>query len=87
MLVFFYLSQDDQCKVPLGLPTARVQAPILIYLDYWIRLLDHDWTVAPRRQLTPSVYTACLLSKNRDLTYSDPRYVATRSAKHDQSNA
>ncbi|CAF4770220.1 unnamed protein product, partial [Rotaria sp. Silwood2] len=23
----FYLSQDDKCKVPVGLPAARVQAP------------------------------------------------------------
>ncbi|CAF1635953.1 unnamed protein product, partial [Adineta ricciae] len=43
----FYLSQDDKCKVPLGLPAARVQAPMLMHLDYRIRLPDHDWTVAP----------------------------------------
>ncbi|CAF1277160.1 unnamed protein product [Adineta steineri] len=83
----FYLSQDDKCKVPLGLPAARVQAPMLMHLDYRIRLPDHDWTVAPRHQLTPSVYAACLLSEDGDLGYSGPTYVAIRSAKHDQSNA
>ncbi|CAF0726611.1 unnamed protein product [Adineta steineri] len=83
----FYLSQDDKCKVPLGLPAARVQAPMLMHLDYRIRLPDHDWTVAPRHQLTPSVYAACLLSEDGDLGYSGPTYVAVRSAKHDQSNA
>ncbi|CAF4807130.1 unnamed protein product [Rotaria sp. Silwood1] len=83
----FYLSQDDKCKVPLGLPAARVQAPMLMHLDYRIRLPDHDWTVAPRHQLTPSVYAACLLSEDGDLGYSGPTYIAVRSAKHDQSNA
>ncbi|CAF4260586.1 unnamed protein product [Rotaria sp. Silwood2] len=83
----FYLSQDDKCKVPLGLPAARVQAPMLMHLDYRIRLPDHDWTVAPRHQLTPSVYAACLLSEEGDLGYSGPTYIAVRSAKHDLSSA
>ena len=56
MIVFSYLSQDDKCKVPLGLPAANVQAPMLMHLDYRIRLPDHDWTVAPRHQLTPSSF-------------------------------
>ncbi|CAF1359270.1 unnamed protein product [Adineta ricciae] len=83
----FYLSQDDKCKVPIGLPAARAQAPMLMHLDYRIRLPDHDWTVAPRHQLTPSVYAACLLSEDGDLGYSGPTYVAIRSAKHDLSSA
>ena len=83
----FYLSQDDKCKVPLGLPAAKIQAPMLMHLDYRIRLPDHDWTVAPRHQLTPSVYAACLLSEDGDLGYSGPTYIAIRSAKHDLSSA
>jgi hypothetical protein len=83
----FYLSQDDKCKVPLSLPAARVQAPMLMHLDYRIRLPDHDWTGAPRHQLTPSVYAASLLSEDGDLGYSVRTYVDIRSAKHDQSNA
>lgn len=51
--VVFFLSQDDKCKVPIGLPAAKVQAPMLMHLDYRVRLPDHDWTVAPRHQLTP----------------------------------
>ncbi|CAF2616168.1 unnamed protein product, partial [Rotaria sp. Silwood2] len=83
----FYLSQDDKCKVPLGLPAARVQAPMLMHLDYRIRLPDHDWTVAPRHQLIPSVYAACFLSDDGDVGYSGPTYIAIRSAKHDFSSA
>lgn len=51
--VVFFLSQDDKCKVPIGLPAAKIQAPMLMHLDYRVRLPDHDWTVAPRHQLTP----------------------------------
>jgi hypothetical protein len=83
----FYLSQDDKCKVPLGLPAARVQAPMLMHLDYRIRLPDHDWIVAPRHQLIPSVYAGCLLSNDGDLGYCGPTYIAIRSAKHDLSSA
>ncbi|CAF5036160.1 unnamed protein product, partial [Rotaria sp. Silwood1] len=83
----FYLSQDDKCKVPLGLPAAKVQAPMLMHLDYRVRLSDHDWTVAPRHQLTPSVYAACILSEDGDLGYSGPTYIGIRSAKHEFSTA
>ncbi|CAF4327668.1 unnamed protein product, partial [Rotaria magnacalcarata] len=82
-----YLSQDDKCKVPVGLPAARVQASMLMHLDYRISLPDHDWIVAPRHQLIPSVYAACLLSNDGDLGYSGPTYIAIRSARHEISTA
>ncbi|CAF1243948.1 unnamed protein product [Adineta steineri] len=85
--VVFFLSQDDKCKVPIGLPAAKIQAPMLMHLDYRVRLPDHDWTVAPRHQLTPSVYAACLMNENNDVGYSGPTYIAIRSAKHDRSDA
>ncbi|CAF3380058.1 unnamed protein product [Rotaria socialis] len=82
-----YLSQDDKCKVPVGLPAARVQASMLMHVDYRISLPDHDWIVAPRHQLIPSVYAACLLSNDGDLGYSGPTYIAIRSARHEMSTA
>ncbi|CAF3364415.1 unnamed protein product [Rotaria socialis] len=85
--VVFFLSQDDKCKVPIGLPAAKIQAPMLMHLDYRVRLPDHDWTVAPRHQLTPSVYAACMMNENSDVGYSGPTYIAVRSAKHDRSDA
>ncbi|CAF2310322.1 unnamed protein product [Rotaria sp. Silwood2] len=85
--VIFFLSQDDKCKVPIGLPAAKIQAPMLMHLDYRVRLPDHDWTVAPRHQLTPSVYAACMMNDNSDVGYSGPTYIAIRSAKHDRSDA
>ncbi|CAF0743506.1 unnamed protein product [Didymodactylos carnosus] len=83
----FFLSQDDKCKVPIGLPAAKIQAPMLMHLDYAVRLPDHDWTVAPRHQLTPSVYAACMIGPEGDVGYSGPTYIAIRSAKHDRSDA
>ncbi|CAF4138179.1 unnamed protein product, partial [Rotaria sp. Silwood1] len=49
----FFLSQDDKCKVPIGLPAAKKQAPLLMHLDYVIKLPDHDFVIASRHQLTP----------------------------------
>ncbi|CAF1083211.1 unnamed protein product, partial [Didymodactylos carnosus] len=85
--VVFFLSQDDKCKVPIGLPAAKIQAPMLMHLDYAVKLPDHDWTVAPRHQLTPSVYAACVINPDGDVGYSGPTYIAVRSAKHDRSDA
>ena len=41
-----FLSQDDKARVPLGLPAARKQAPLLMYHDYKISLPDHDFVIA-----------------------------------------
>ncbi|CAF4041373.1 unnamed protein product [Rotaria sp. Silwood2] len=73
---------DNDC-----LPAAKIQASMVMQLDYRIRLPDHDWIVAPRHQLIQSVYAACLLSEDGDLGYSGPTYIAIRSAKHDLSTA
>ncbi|CAF2767137.1 unnamed protein product [Rotaria sp. Silwood2] len=81
----FFLSQDDKCKVPIGLPAAKKQAPLLMHLDYVIQLPDHDFVVAPRHQLTPSVYAARVINAAGDVGYSGPTYIAIRSAKHDKS--
>ncbi|CAF1381709.1 unnamed protein product [Rotaria sordida] len=77
----------DKCKVPLGLPAAKIQEAMLIHMNYRIYLPHHDWIVAPRHQLIPSVYAACLLSEDGDLGYSGPTYIAIHSAKHDLSTA
>ncbi|CAF1527501.1 unnamed protein product, partial [Rotaria sordida] len=81
----FLLSQDDTCKVSLGLLAAKKQAPLLMHFDYVIQLLDHDFAVAPCHQLTPSVCTAYLINITGDVGYSGPKYIAIRSAKHDKS--
>ncbi|CAF1271257.1 unnamed protein product, partial [Rotaria sp. Silwood1] len=76
---------DDKCKVPIGLPAAKKQAPLLMHLDYVVKLPDHDFVVAPRHQMIPSVYAACFINKAGEVGYSGPTYIAIRSAKHDKS--
>ncbi len=50
----FFLSQDDKARVPIGLPAARKQAPLLMHLDYKITLPDHDFVIASGHKLIPS---------------------------------
>ena len=49
-----FLSQNDKARVPLGLPAARKQAPLLMHLDYKISLPDHDFVIASGHKLIPS---------------------------------
>ncbi|CAG7734862.1 unnamed protein product [Allacma fusca] len=83
----FVLSQDDKARVPLGLPAANKQAPILMTLKYRIRLPDHDWVVATKHKLIPSVYAFLTFTSSGNLGYSGPTYIAIRSGKHDSSTA
>lgn len=57
----FFLSQDDKARVPIGLAAANAQAPIIMHVEYRVVLPDHDWVVAPKHKLIPSVYAGKLL--------------------------
>lgn len=88
----FFLSQDDKCRVPIGLTACNKQSPLLMHLDYQVRLPDHDWVVAERHKLIPSVYAAVeveseLFGNRTAVGYSGPTYIAIRSGKHDSSTA
>lgn len=82
----FFLSQDDKARVPLGLPAANKQARVATHLQYRVSLPDHDWVVAERHKLIPSVYAACVVVESKVL-YNGPTYVSIRSGKHDSSTA
>lgn len=82
----FFLSQDDKARVPLGLPAANKQAPILMHIEYRVQLPDHDWVIAERHKLIPSVYAACVI-KPGAVSYSGPTAIFIRSGKHDSSTA
>lgn len=56
------LSQDDKARVPLGITAANRQGPLLMHLDYRVRLPDHDFTVAKGHKLIPSVYAGIFSS-------------------------
>lgn len=61
-------------------------------MEYRIRLPDHDWVIAERHKLIPSVYGAMRIEKGGvgrpdTVTYSGPTYIAIRSGKHSWSTA
>lgn len=86
------ISQDDKSRVPIGLTAANKQAPILMHLEYKVTLPDHDWVIAPRHKLIPSVYAGikiedAKIGDPKTVSYSGPTYIAIRSAKHCSSIA
>ncbi|CAF0981397.1 unnamed protein product [Didymodactylos carnosus] len=85
--VVFYISQNEKCKVPIGLPAAKIQAPMLMHLDYDVKQPNFNSRIAPRYQLIPSVYAACIINPDGELGYAGPTYIAVRSAKHDRPDA
>ena len=82
-----FLSNDDKARVPLGLAAASLQAPILMHLEYKVRLPDHSFVVAPSHKLIPSVYGVCEVTQKGNVSYSGDTFIRVRSGKHDTSNA
>jgi len=80
----FFLSQDDKAKVAIGVTAAKKQSPMLMHLEYKVTLPDHDFVVASRHKLIPSVYAGIVIKPNglgkpEAVTYSGPTYIAIRS--------
>lgn len=57
-----------------------------MHLQYRVSLPDHDWVIAEKHKLIPSVYAACVVTDEKVL-YSGPTYISIRSGKHDGSSA
>ncbi|XP_042896686.1 uncharacterized protein [Parasteatoda tepidariorum] len=88
----FFISQDDKSRVPIGITAANKQSPLLMHVEYRVKLPDHDWVVAPSHKLIPSVYALINIENNQiqkksAVTYSGPTYITIRSAKHSSSTA
>jgi len=63
-----------------------------MHVEYRIKLPDHDWVVADRHKLIPSVYAMLDIEPKKmgnltAVSYSGPTYIAIRSGKHDSSTA
>ncbi|KAG5889651.1 hypothetical protein JTB14_028929 [Gonioctena quinquepunctata] len=63
-----------------------------MHMEYRIKLPDHDWVIAERHKLIPSVYagikiTSSMLGQPQAVGYSGPTYIAIRSGKHSSSTA
>ncbi|KAJ8889316.1 hypothetical protein PR048_008815 [Dryococelus australis] len=78
-----FLSQDDKARVPLGLMAANKQEPLVMLVEYKVSLPDHDFVIASRHKLIPSVYALCEVKPNEmgrpeAVSYSGPTYIAIR---------
>ena len=87
-----FLSQDDKARVPLGITAAKKESPTLIHLEYRVRLPDHDWVIAERHKLIPSVIAGIVIKSDcmgqaSAVSYSGPTYIGIRSGKHSSSTA
>lgn len=63
-----------------------------MHVEYKVTLSDHDWVIAEKHKLIPSVYAAIAikpmgLGAPEAVTYSGSTYIAIRSGKHDSSTA
>uniref|UniRef100_A0AC34FBS7 Uncharacterized protein n=1 Tax=Panagrolaimus sp. ES5 TaxID=591445 RepID=A0AC34FBS7_9BILA len=78
---------DDKARVPLGLPAAQKQTRVAMHVQCRISLPDHDWVVAAKHKLIPSVYASCVAGADGKMGVNGPTYCAVRSGKHDHSGA
>jgi len=87
-----FISQDDKCRVPIGVTAANKQSPLLMHVEYRISLPDHDRVVADQHKHIPSVYAGIRimpdgLGNKKAVSYSGSTYIAIRSGKHSSSTA
>lgn len=87
-----FLSQDDKARVPIGMAAAQKQALLLMHMEYRVKLPDHNWVVANRHKLIPSVIAGIVIAPNgkgdpKAVTYSGPTSISIRSGKHSSSTA
>ena len=60
---------------------------MVMYMECQVKLLDHDFVVAPKLKVIPSVIGYMKPDKNKDLmAYSGATYIGIRSAKHSGSS-
>lgn len=75
-----------------GITAAKCQTAMLMHMEYKVSLPDHDWVVASRHKLIPSVYVSVEIERNsmgnsESIKYSGPVYISVRSGKHSSSSA
>ena len=87
-----FLSPDDKANCPMGIPAATKQSQVLMHLEYRVRLPDHQYVIASRHSLKPSVYAFCkidstLVGTPDAVRYVGPTAIRVRSCKHDSSTS
>lgn len=65
---------------------------MVMHMEYRVKLPDHDWVVANKHKLIPSVYGLIDIRPDglgdpKAVGYSGPTYICIRSGKHSSSTA
>lgn len=87
-----YLEELASVLGPSEVLFLNKQTPLMMHVEYRIRLPDHDWVVAENHKLIPSVYAFIEIEPEKHgdakaVTYSGPTYITIRSGKHCSSTA
>ena len=79
----------NKAKVSIELTTASKQAPLLIHIEEKVTLTDHDYVIASKNKLIPSVICNMRVREKHfsgdAVTYSGPTGCTMRIAKHSDS--
>ena len=67
------IGKDGKAHIPLGIPPANKQSPILMTMEYPVILPTHTFVVSTKHKLIPSVYATREI-KEDGLTYSGPTH-------------
>ena len=83
----WFTSNNNKVKVPLVLAALTLPAPILMHLEYKVRLPDHNIVVGTPHNLVRSVYGVCDINLKGEVTYLGDTFIRMCSGKHDKSSA
>ena len=81
-------SQDNKAKIFLGLPAAKKQSPLLMHMEYQLRLPDNDFAIAPSQKLIPFIIGDMAIKErilSGSVTYTGATYVDIEKSKEWQS--
>ena len=81
------MPNDDKARILLGLAAANLQVPLLMHVEYKVRLLYHDFVIGPQHKLIPSFYGICGITNTGDVSYSGDTFIRIKSGKHDTLDA
>ena len=68
------IGNDDKAHIPLGIPAANKQSPILMAMEYPVILLDQTFVVLTKHKLLPSVYATREIRGWLDVQWTDSCY-------------
>ncbi len=86
-----FIGQDDKAHVSISITAANMQAPLLMSVKYKVQLPEHDFVIATKHKLSPTVIGLreiqdTWLADGKAVKYSKPTLIQVKSLKHTPSN-